>query len=279
MNAAALEYRHSYVSPPVSHNSSLTIAQKQAAYTDLLRHEQFERPLLRTLPERPPPVSKAFVYDRSLPTNIPDHPTAIQVNGLRQSATTLSHWSGYVAGVNSYNEGVLCGSWAEARMNPGLEPRSSMIPSANARNWATTTQQASKWLGDFHSAAEPSLAAANMYETTQQAAGKDVTDPKPPRDFFHKKGFDLDAYRREWTVANEASRARMASTENREQFKPYPKASQTTGYPKVRAQARPPDLLSQPHAIRAACRSYARACIAPSRPLAQNRAGHSGLWH
>jgi len=158
MNPAALEFRHSYIAPPQSHNAGLTISQKQAAYADLLRHERV-MPAHKTLPGRPAPLHPAVVLDRSLPTNIPDHPTAIQVNGLRQSATVLAHWSGYVTGVNTFNDGVLCGNWEEARATPAPEPRGSAIPSAHARNWGTTTQQSSKWLGDFQPAPGPTPAA------------------------------------------------------------------------------------------------------------------------
>jgi hypothetical protein len=264
VNAAALEFRHSYVAPPQSHNASLSIVQKAAAYADLLRHEQMERPVSRTLPERPPPTKTGFAHDRSLPTNIPDHPTAIQVNGLRQTATVLPHWSGYVAGVNTYNEGVLCGNWQEARHDPAFEPTGSVIPSANARNWVSTTKLASKWLGDFQSTSQPKLGADNMYETTQMAAAKDVAHPKPRPDFFAKPGFDLEAYRKEYTIGNEVTRARLASTENREQFKPYTNAAQTTGYPKVRARKH--GASSAPALARQGGCSSAWSCCAPADP-------------
>lgn len=280
MNAAALEYRHSYVSPPQPHMSSLSIVQKQAAYADMLRHEQMERPVTRQLPERPAPIAKAAMYDRSLPTNIPDHPTAIQVNGLRQQATPLAHWSGYVAGVNQYGDGVLCGNWDEARLDPNHEPRGSMIPSANARNWKTTTSLSSSWLGDFQgTAAPPPQPASARYETTQQAANRDVTHPKPPVDHLaDRKGFDLEAYRTQFTIGDEVMRARYKLTENREQFKPYQNAAGTNGYPKVRA--------SRGHA--SSCRALAprwhpahhdRAPFRRAGPRAQNRAGHTGMWH
>lgn len=259
MNSAALEYRHSYVSPPMSHSASLTIVQRQSAYADLLKHQQMERPAPAPLPARPPPVQQPFQHDRSLPTNVLDHPTAIQVNGLRQQATPLAHWSGYVAGVNTYNEGVLCGNWEESRQVPGPEPRGSVIPTANARNWSSTTHDASKWLGDFRSAGAPKLGAHDMYETTQQAAAKAATQPQPQADHFRRKGFDLEAYRRDWTIGTETSRVRGSTTENRVQFKPHPDAALTTGFPKVsgapRARARQhcqrglPDLVPPaPHA-------------------------------
>jgi hypothetical protein len=210
------------------------------------------------------------------------------VNGLRQEATPLAHWSGYVAGVNQYNDGVLCGNWEETRHEPHAEPRSTMIPSANARNWVTMTKRSDQWLGGFESKGEPKLAADNMYETSSMAASKDVTDPKPRPDFFHKPGFDLDAYRQQFTIGNEVTRARYGSTENRDMFKVYENATATTGYPKVR----------RPRASSAGCGRFVRTHSMRPRPapssgpadlrarappalrgLAQNRAGHSGLWH
>mmetsp|Transcript_12703 Transcript_12703/g.37296 ORF Transcript_12703/g.37296 Transcript_12703/m.37296 type:complete len:245 (-) Transcript_12703:171-905(-) len=241
VNPAALEFRHSYIDPSRSHHSSLTPVQKQNAYTDLLKHEQMERPIPKVAVPRPPP-SKVFQHERSLPTNVPDHPTAIQVNGLRQTATPLPHWAGYVAGVNKFKPGVLEGNWEADRLLDDYEPGGSILPSGHALNWETTTQLAAKAVKPYTTTKKPSQAAENMYETTQMAAAKDVTDPKPKRDIFDRPGFNLEEYRRDWTIGNEVTLARFSSTETRDQFKPYPHAAHTTGYPK-------------------------------------NRAGHAGLWH
>jgi len=73
---------------------------------------------------------------RSLPTNIPDHPTAIQVNGLRQERTSGSLCPGYVDGVNSYDARTLVGNWAEERSDKAYRP---------SYHKASTCRQPSRW--------------------------------------------------------------------------------------------------------------------------------------
>lgn len=271
-------FRSSYTRPTQSHTQTLSLVQKQAAYAELLRHEQADHPPARAPVARPPPQN-AEVYDRSLPTNVPDHPTAIQVNGLRQSATPLAHWSGYVAGVNTYNSNVLEGNWAEERAHPDFEPDDSKLPTmlpSRALGWETTTKLGHKWHGPPPSRPPPSMAAENMYETTQMAAAKDVTDPKPRPPPFQRPGFDIEQYREDWTVGNEVMRERFKSTEAREAFKPYQNASKLTGYPKVGAARAP---ASYARRARARADPHARAPCAHRARRAQNRAGHAGVWH
>merc|ERR1711988_1970299 len=67
----------------------------------------------------PPPVRRTQYLEssgleRSLATNIPDHPTAIQVNGLRQERTEHVMCPGHVYGVNSFDTRTLCGNWARS---------------------------------------------------------------------------------------------------------------------------------------------------------------------
>ena len=60
--------------------------------------------------------------ERSLATNIPDHPTAIQVNGLRQERTEGAMCPGYIEGVGSYDARTLTGNWAEDRADKSYVP-------------------------------------------------------------------------------------------------------------------------------------------------------------
>merc|ERR1719203_1627878 len=92
-----------------------------------------------------PPPERRSVYletnglERSLATNIPDHPTAIQVNGIRQERTEDVLCPGYVDGVNSYDVRTLCGNWAEERCDKAYVP--SYHKSASGRSssrWSTT---------------------------------------------------------------------------------------------------------------------------------------------
>merc|ERR1711988_3440 len=66
----------------------------------------------------PPPVRRTQYLEssgleRSLATNIPDHPTAIQVNGLRMERTEGILFPGSLDGVGSYDARVLTGNWSE----------------------------------------------------------------------------------------------------------------------------------------------------------------------
>merc|ERR1719231_1369890 len=101
-----------------------------------------------TASQLPPPDNRTQYLEsnglyRSLATNIPDHPTAIQVNGLRQERTEDVMCPGYVDGVNSYNARTLCGNWAEERCDKAYLP--SYHKAASGRNaWLYETTYAAQ---------------------------------------------------------------------------------------------------------------------------------------
>ena len=76
--------------------------------------------------------------ERSLSTNVPDHPTAIQVNGLRQERTEHVMCPGHVYGVNSYDTRTLCGNWAEERCDKAYKPSTTKAPSGSDWQFRTT---------------------------------------------------------------------------------------------------------------------------------------------
>jgi len=76
--------------------------------------------------------------ERSLATNIPDHPTAIQVNGLRQERTEHVMCPGHVYGVNTYDVRTLVGNWAEERCDKAYLPSSTKAPSGSDWQFQTT---------------------------------------------------------------------------------------------------------------------------------------------
>lgn len=98
------------------------------------------KPVKRTqLPD--PPRHTRFVessgLERSLSTNIPDHPTAIQVNGLRQERTEHVMCPGHIYGVNSYDARTLCGNWAEERCDKAYVP--SVAKASTGSDWQFKT--------------------------------------------------------------------------------------------------------------------------------------------
>ena len=88
-----------------------------------------------------PPRHTRFVessgLERSLSTNIPDHPTAIQVNGLRQERTEHVMCPGHIYGVNSYDARTLCGNWAEVRCDKAYVP--SVAKASTGSDWQFKT--------------------------------------------------------------------------------------------------------------------------------------------
>ena len=89
-----------------------------------------------------PPRHTKFVessgLERSLSTNIPDHPTAIQVNGLRQERTEHVMCPGHIYGVNSYDARTLCGNWAEERCDKAYVPSVGKAPTGSDWQFETT---------------------------------------------------------------------------------------------------------------------------------------------
>jgi hypothetical protein len=147
---ASLDYRASWI-------SGQTVADTKAAMTnpniqgklfgEAINNESkafansMARPAKPTV--LPPPVkvqhyNETSGLERSLPTNVPDHPTAIQVNGLRQERTEHVMCPGHVFGVNSYDARVLCGNWAEERSDKSYNP-SDLKASTGNDWWMETT--------------------------------------------------------------------------------------------------------------------------------------------
>ena len=82
--------------------------------------------------------------ERSLSTNIPDHPTAIQVNGLRQERTEHVMCPGHVYGTNSFDTRTLVGNWAEERCDKAYIPSDSKCPTGSDWQWPTTYNEMTK---------------------------------------------------------------------------------------------------------------------------------------
>ena len=100
-----------------------------------------QKPVPRTvLPD--PPKHTRFVetsgLERSLSTNIPDHPTAIQVNGLRQERTEHVMCPGHIYGVNTYDARTLTGNWAEERCDKAYLPSVGKAPTGSDWQFETT---------------------------------------------------------------------------------------------------------------------------------------------
>ena len=123
---AALDYRSSWIAGEMVAMTKATTHNRDAkAWTETLQNEArgmanfgIKRPPRRELP--PPHRATRYLestgLDRSLSTNIPDHPTAIQVNGLRMERVDGVVCPGYVEGVGSYDARVLCGNWSEEQI-------------------------------------------------------------------------------------------------------------------------------------------------------------------
>ncbi len=146
---ASLDYRASWI-------SGETVAMTKAAGTnpniagalwgETLGNEakasanSLARPAKRTVlpaPVRVAHYNETSGLERSLPTNVPDHPTAIQVNGLRQERTEHVMCPGHVYGVNSFDARVLCGNWAEERCDKSYVP--SSLKASTGNDWQMTT--------------------------------------------------------------------------------------------------------------------------------------------
>ena len=153
---AALDYRASWIAAEMmakSRNAQTTPSNSQRLWEETLNNEQkahansVERPAKRYLLP-PPPQHTNYLesngLERSLATNIPDHPTAIQVNGLRQERTENVMCPGHVFGTNTFDARTLCGNWAEERCDKSYQPSTSKAPTGSDWQWQTTYGEASK---------------------------------------------------------------------------------------------------------------------------------------
>merc|ERR1711871_367726 len=103
-------------------------------------HNSLVNPAMRVVlapPMRRTAYLESSGLERSLATNIPDHPTAIQVNGLRQERTEHVMCPGHVYGVNSFDARVLCGNWAEERADKSYVP--SDLKASTGADWQFET--------------------------------------------------------------------------------------------------------------------------------------------
>ena len=146
---ASLDYRASWIAGEMmakTASASKNPNTSAALWGETLGNEQramqnsIEKPAQRTVLPPPPRVHRYLEnsgLERSLSTNVPDHPTAIQVNGLRQERTEHVMCPGHVYGVNSYDTRTLCGNWAEERSDKAYVPAVKNAPTG--RDWHMTT--------------------------------------------------------------------------------------------------------------------------------------------
>jgi len=149
-SSAALDYRASWIAGDMAtkskeFGSSATIRNR--LWDETMRNEEksyansVARPAkMKELPppHRGPAYLESNGLQRSLATNIPDHPTAIQVNGLRQERTADVICKGYVHGVNTYDSRTLCGNWSEERCDKSHVPSAWKAPTGRDWQWRTT---------------------------------------------------------------------------------------------------------------------------------------------
>ena len=125
---------------------SETLGNEQTAFNNSLKNPAARNVL-------PPPMRVTQYLEssglgRSLSTNIPDHPTAIQVNGLRMERVEGVVAPGYVEGVGSYDARVLCGNWSEERCDKHYKPSERKAATGRAWQWETTYEALSKSVAD-----------------------------------------------------------------------------------------------------------------------------------
>jgi len=132
---ASLDYRASWIAGDMvgtTKASTTNSAMADKLWGETMRNEaksvanSMARPSKRSelaAPHRGPSYTESNGLERSLSTNIPDHPTAIQVNGLRQERTADVMCKGHVYGVNSYDTRTLCGNWSEERSDKAHFPK------------------------------------------------------------------------------------------------------------------------------------------------------------
>ena len=147
---ASLDYRASWIAGEMmkktrdasgNPNTSAKLWGETLTNESRAMQNSIAKPAQRTV-LAPPPHHTRFVensgLDRSLSTNIPDHPTAIQVNGLRQERTEHVMCPGHVYGVNTYDTVTLCGNWAEERSDKSYVPPPNKMPSGSDWYMRTT---------------------------------------------------------------------------------------------------------------------------------------------
>jgi len=156
---AALDYRASWIAGDmVKHTKVQTPNQKSHLWAEMLTNEA--RSNMKPKPQLDrgnlPPNPNHTKYresnglERSLATNIPDHPTAIQVNGLRQERTEGSLCPGYIAGVGTYDARTLTGNWSEERCDKKYRPSDHNQSRKNEWAYVTSTQEQAREVTKQH---------------------------------------------------------------------------------------------------------------------------------
>jgi len=148
---ASLDYRASWIAGDLvarTKEQSSAGAAADKRWAESMRNEEKSRanstlkPAKRSElppPHRGPRFLETSGLERSLSTNIPDHPTAIQVNGLRQERSVDVMCKGHVFGVNTYDTRTLHGNWFEERCDKAHIPSPWNAPLMNASLQQTTT--------------------------------------------------------------------------------------------------------------------------------------------
>jgi len=135
--------------------SAITTADK--LWSETMRNEEkslsnsISKPVKRMdlpPPNRGPSYRESNGLERSLSTNIPDHPTAIQVNSLRQERTIDVMCKGHVYGVNTYDTRTLSGNWSEERCDKAHTPSPWKASSGSDWQWRTTFDDMTKNMSD-----------------------------------------------------------------------------------------------------------------------------------
>jgi len=147
---AALDYRASWIAGEMMEKtkaSSNNANNRSQLWSETLGNEDraVQNSLLNPAAKMmlPAPMRKTQYLEssgleRSLATNIPDHPTAIQVNGLRQERTEHVMCPGHVYGVNTFDTRTLVGNWAEERCDKAYKPSLSKAPTGSDWQFQTT---------------------------------------------------------------------------------------------------------------------------------------------
>jgi len=147
---AALDYRASWIAGEMMAKTSQATANPNNSaklWSEVLTNEAraFDNSTRNPAAKNvlPPPMRttrylESSGLERSLSTNIPDHPTAIQVNGLRQERTEHVMCPGHIYGVNSFDTRTLVGNWAEERSDKAYKPSAKGAPSGSDWQFQTT---------------------------------------------------------------------------------------------------------------------------------------------
>jgi len=154
---ASLDYRASWIAGEMMAKTSAattnpnisgklwseTLGNEQTAFNNSLKNPAARNVL-------PPPMRVTQYLEssglgRSLSTNIPDHPTAIQVNGLRQERTEHVMCPGHVYGVGTYDTRTLVGNWAEERSDKSYKPSQHKAPSGSDWQFGTTYSEMTQY--------------------------------------------------------------------------------------------------------------------------------------